>query len=132
MASNPYHYLYINLHGWSVKVNGEDFYNHYAASVMISLIIVINLGTVFSLASIVDVWDWLRSLINEEVVIVCSLLIFCSNYLYFSYGERGQRLVDDSVVLGGGHMRPGLVTGCVVFGSLSGLFLTWSIGLIYG
>lgn len=131
MIRSFYEYIFLNLFQWSVKVNGETYYHVYSASLIMSLLICINITTMFSIVHIFTSW----SLPNPNglgiklTIVVLAILIFMANYTYFSYKDRGLKIVEHYRVISGCCGRAGYITRALLIGSLAVLFSVWFVGL---
>ncbi|QIB64757.1 hypothetical protein [Kineobactrum salinum] len=129
MIRAVYEYIYFNLYQWSVKVNGDKYYNNYSASLMMTLVMCINLTTLISIYHVLTDWPIPEGPRVKVAIVVVVILMSLANYKYFTYKDRGLRLVENYKVISGGRDRTGYITGALVFGSLAVLFLTWFIGM---
>ncbi len=122
-----YECLYLALFKWSERVNGKEYFNNHSASLLITLILFVNLGTLASLMDIATAWAIPNSLGSKVSVVMAMVLVSAFNYWYFTRDHRYLTLLYQyRETL---ENRVGLIVGLTVGGSLTLLFVIWFIGL---
>lgn len=114
---NAYEYFFYKLYRWSIKVNGEEYYNKYSASIMVSVVLVLN---VFTALVIIDVLMNIEMPeIPKAVGVVIALTCGILNYFYFSSNDRCLRILNryknESIM---NKKRGDLLAAIYVIGSL--------------
>ncbi len=123
-------FAYVHCFQWSKKANGANYFNKFSASLMVTLLIVINFGTLASIASLLTGQRWPESNEFQVVFLLAVLGLAASIHKYFSYGNRHANLMKYYESNQRMQDRNGVTVALLVLGSLSLLFCTWFLGLM--
>ena len=129
MLRFAYEYLFASLYEWSIRLNGKDYFHCATASLMISLLVFINIGTIVSLITILSDWRFSNTTHPKLATIILMALIVVLNYRYFSYKDRYLRLHERYILKCENRKGNARLVFLTVVGSTSLLILTWILGL---
>lgn len=125
-----YEYLFYKLYQWSIKVNGENYFHTFSASLMIGIVMIINFFTILSIISIlkgkvVELPD-----VHEYVWGVITLVCCLCNYIYFKFKNRLSSVLERYKYEGIEHAKRGnIFVASYVIGSFFLLIASWFIGM---
>lgn len=123
---NRFDFLYCCLYKWSERVNGRNYPNTYSASIMMSFILMLIVGTLFSVVVVLSDLDILSIPAGRVIAVLFPLATFVIVHWYFSYRGRGARMLQDFDRHSGKfRARPGMVVGAVLGAAMALLFAVW-------
>lgn len=130
MIRSVYEYVFVHCYIWSRRVYGDDYYNVYSASLMLTLLMVINVGSIVGFMSLITEMSFLDS--NWSLVFFLGLIAIAifSNFRYFSDNNRYLKVLEAHESKRPIGQTNGLVIGGLVIGSLLLLFVSWFIALM--
>lgn len=120
-------FIYCSFYKWSERVNGKNYPHAFSASIMMSFILMLLIGVLFSVASYFYNFESLSPSFWKVVSVLTAVGIFLLVHSYFAASGRYVeflRAYDSS----GSKFRnkPGRLVALLLAGSLSLLFLTWA------
>jgi len=123
-------FVYVHCFQWSKKVNGTDYFNRFSASMMVTLLLVINFGSLAFIVSSLTGQTWPGSNKFKIIFLLIVLVLSTSIHRYFSRGNRHSDLMKYYESNQRMQDWNGVTVGLLVLGSLSLLICSWFLGLM--
>ena len=127
-AMNRFDFLYCCLYRWSERVNGKRYPNAYSASIMMSFILMLVGGTLFSVIVVLSDVDVLSVPAGKVIAGLFPIAIFAVVHWHFSYRDRSSgKLRDFDRSTSKFRTRPGVAVGAALGSALALLFAVWAL-----
>lgn len=130
MIISAYEYLFYKLYIWSIKVNGEDYYNKASACFMVSAVLLLNAITFVAIFAIITGVFIIPSNLPKVFGALAAVLVWLFNYIYFSSGKRYLKILDRYRNESEGNAKRGnIIVTSYVIGSFVLLVISGYLGI---
>ena len=130
MFRSIFEFAYVHCFQWSKKINGTAYFNRFSASMMVTLLILINFGSLAFIVSSLTGLTWSKSNKFNLILGLAVLVLTASVHRYFSRGDRHSKLMKYYESSQRMQDWNGVTVGLLVLGSLLLLICSWFLGLM--